>query len=590
MSLRKSFIARLFSVLFVLTLLILILAGVSIFLFAQQVVGGEFIRLNQTTLRQQAASIGRDLTDLRAYGERISINSRLNELVALPGEDAALKARSLLSDINNEYISSRQNANMLMEVYVLGIGGMSVSANNMQRYTAQQVLADERFAPLLRGETDLLVLPTTFNPEGKGVLIYTYQMAFPMAPVYAVGERELRGLVLFEIGELTLFSSFRGFQQGDVVMNIIDGEGRILSAKNKSNIGSAYDYSPAFLKDVESLGQVTSRIRDGYFYLYERIPGTEWLLVQRMPAATAFQTLNWLLYAILLIIAVFSVFMLTAFVYSARRTLRPVMHIKDKMQQVMEGDLSVRIETERDDEFGHIEGAFNGMVEQISLLIGKVKQEEQEKRLAELDFLQAQINPHFIYNTLTSIRFMLEMGKADEAGEMVFYFSKLLRETLSRSDEFVTLGEELDTLESYVSIQILRYKDAFSVEYDVDACVLTTSIPALLLQPVVENAIFHAGGPKAVLIRITAALREGQLIIRVADNGVGMSSEERRMLLQKDLPINRVGLRNVQERIRLNYGVQYGLTLSETPGGGTTVTFVLPCNPIGPPCAEEEPL
>src|SRR5699024_4214318 len=122
---------------------------------------------------------------------------------------------------------------------------------------------------------------------------------------------------------------------------------------------------------------------------------------------------------------------------------------------------------EHSDEFGRIESEFNSMVAEIDRLIREVRQGEQQKRLAELDFLQAQINPHFIHNTLTSIRFMLEMGKVREAGEMIFYFSKLLRRTISRSNEFITLEEEVRTLEDYVNLQKFRYQDSFEASYDI---------------------------------------------------------------------------------------------------------------------------
>lgn len=582
MSVRTSFIARLFALLFALALAILILAGVSIFLFARTEVGNEFIRLNQATLQQQAAAIGSSLTELRAYGGRIAINSRLNELIASPTSEGLPGAKSLLNDINNEYISSRSNANMLMETHVVSMNGMSLSVYNTPGYTLERLQQDPRYEPLLSGQVDMLMLPTAYNPQGRGVQVYSYQMAFAMKPVLAAGQDKPRGLVIFDISEITLFSRYRGFEKNDVRMNIIDEKGQILSGQEKGQIGSLYRYTPEQLEEVSRLRSIRKRTLEDSFYLHARIPGTEWLLVERIPAKIALGTLETLLRAILLIIAVFGLCMLLAFLQATRRALTPVLLIKDKMEQVMTGDLSVRIPLGREDEFGRIERAFNGMVEQISLLIEEVKTQEKQKRMAELDFLQAQINPHFIYNTLTSIRFMLEMGKAEEAGEMVFFFSKLLRETLSRSDEFVTLGEELDTLKSYVSLQKLRYRDTFALTYQVAPETLSSTIPALLLQPVVENAIFHASKQGKITIQIAAFLREGQLVLTVADNGIGMSSSHRQAVLHKALPINRVGLRNVQERIQLTYGSEYGLALSETPGGGTTVTFTLPFAPKPP--------
>ena len=190
--------------------------------------------------------------------------------------------------------------------------------------------------------------------------------------------------------------------------------------------------------------------------------------------------------------------------------------------------------------------------------------------------MQAQINPHFIYNTLSSIRFLLEMDKVQEAGEMVFYFSKLLRQTLSRSVEFIPLGEELDTLKCYVELQHLRYPDTFDYSCEVDEALRDNPLPKLLLQPVVENSIFHGVGRHKIHIRLRGWLEGDTLILRVEDDGVGISKDKIDQVMNKDLQINRVGLKNVQERIRLNYGPGYGLTVTGGPAGGTVVTFRLP--------------
>ena len=188
----------------------------------------------------------------------------------------------------------------------------------------------------------------------------------------------------------------------------------------------------------------------------------------------------------------------------------------------------------------------------------------------------SQINPHFIYNTLSSIRFLLEMDKVQEAGEMVFYFSKLLRQTLSRSVEFIPLGEELDTLKCYVELQHLRYPDTFDYSCEVDEALRDNTLPKLLLQPVVENSIFHGVGRHKIHIRLRGWLEGDTLILRVEDDGVGISKDKIDQVMNKDLQINRVGLKNVQERIRLNYGPGYGLTVTGGPAGGTVVTFRLP--------------
>ena len=308
----------------------------------------------------------------------------------------------------------------------------------------------------------------------------------------------------------------------------------------------------------------------------ERISGTDWYLVEWLDSAIAFEPLTQVGSVIMAIIALCGVLLFCALSLTARRLQQRVNRINDKMEQVIQGDLSVRIPVEHSDEFGRIESEFNSMVAEIDRLIREVRQGEQQKRLAELDFLQAQINPHFIHNTLTSIRFMLEMGKVREAGEMIFYFSKLLRRTISRSNEFITLEEEVRTLEDYVNLQKFRYQDSFEASYDISPQTLNARVPALILQPVVENAIFHSVGRSMVHISISARREDSQLILVVEDDGVGMSRELRETVLHKDVQVNRVGLRNVHDRIQLNYGKEYGLAITEREGHGTRVTFRLP--------------
>lgn len=237
---------------------------------------------------------------------------------------------------------------------------------------------------------------------------------------------------------------------------------------------------------------------------------------------------------------------------------------------------SVRLTVTGEDEFGRIERSFNEMAEQLQSLIDEVRHSEQRKRAAEIDFLHAQINSHFIHNTLTSIRFLLEMNKTEEAGEMLFYFSKLLRQTLSRSDEFIPLSQETDALENYVNLQRYRYPDTFEATFDLGPDTDRVMVPSMILQPVVENAIFHGTGGKRIQITLTAR-REGEnLTIVVADDGVGMSDDQRRDILQKESRMNHVGLRNVHERIQMCYGSAYGLSIESAVGQGTKITYTLP--------------
>ena len=565
---RSVFIARLFAVLFVLLLVIQIAAGVGIYSYARRVVGEEFIHLNRSSLQQVADATARTLSEVRAFGERVAVNSTMLELAERSDEQARKEARRLLNNLMTEYMS-RTNSISLMETCVLGNGGLNAAAYNTDEFSLDGLRQDERLAPLLAGETDQAMLPTHISAEGTGVMVYTFQMVLRMDDLFS---GETKGLVVLDLSELILCQQYSAYQKDGVTFWVVDPNGTIVSSKDKGKIGTYCGYTPQELENIARNGQ---SMTDG-FLLCERISGTDWYLVEWLDSAIAFEPLTQVGSVIMAIIALSGVLLLCALTLTARRLQQRVNRINDKMEQVIQGDLSVRIPVEHSDEFGRIESEFNSMVAEIDRLIREVRQGEQQKRLAELDFLQAQINPHFIHNTLTSIRFMLEMGKVREAGEMIFYFSKLLRRTISRSNEFITLEEEVRTLEDYVNLQKFRYQDSFEASYDISPQTLNARVPALILQPVVENAIFHSVGRSIVHISIGARREDSQLILVVEDDGVGMSRELRETVLHKDVQVNRVGLRNVHDRIQLNYGKEYGLVITEREGHGTCVTFRLP--------------
>lgn len=565
---RSVFIARLFAVLFALLLVVQIAAGLGIYSYARRVVGEEFIRLNRSSLQQMADATARTLSEVRTFGERVAVNSTMLELAERSDEQARKEARRLLNNLMTEYMS-RTNSISLMETCVLGNGGLRAAAYNTDEFSLDALRQDERLAPLLADETDQAMLPTHVSAEGTGVMVYTFQMVLRMDDLFS---GETKGLVVLDLSELILCQQYSTYQKEGVTFWVVDSDGTIVSSKDKGKIGTYCGYTP---QELENIARNEQSLKDG-FILCERISGTDWYLVEWLDSAIAFEPLTQVGSVIMAIIALCGVLLFCALSLTARRLQQRVNRINDKMEQVIQGDLSVRIPVEHSDEFGRIESEFNSMVAEIDRLIREVRQGEQQKRLAELDFLQAQINPHFIHNTLTSIRFMLEMGKVREAGEMIFYFSKLLRRTISRSNEFITLEEEVRTLEDYVNLQKFRYQDSFEASYDISPQTLNARVPALILQPVVENAIFHSVGRSMVHISISARREDSQLILVVEDDGVGMSRELRETVLHKDVQVNRVGLRNVHDRIQLNYGKEYGLAITEREGHGTRVTFRLP--------------
>lgn len=573
MKLGKSFVMRIFLIMLVTLLLLMTISSIGIYSYSRRIVGTEFLRLNEASVNHLAASAGTTLDQLYVFAEKMAGNSRILEL-SLQGENGAEEVRSILvnalSDFNAAYMSGAN----LIETYILTGTGLEVSGFNSGRFTWQSIAEDPAFRPLLEGQTNTLLLPTKPWEGVFGIMGHTFQVAVAMQDLFT-GEN--RGIVILDISEVTLHQQLRRYQNRDNTVCIMTKEGEILSARNKREIGSR----AAHTQEELAARSLDDQIAAEDFVSFGSIPQTEWLLVMKTPTQTVFSSLKNLRNVSLLLTVCSGLAAVALLMLSARSIIARIKRIQDGMIDVVKGDLSVRIKVDGDDEFSRIEAAFNSMVEEINRLIDEARQSERQKHIAQMDFLQAQINSHFIHNTLTSIRFMLEMDQVREAGEMVFYFSKLLRQTLSRSTEFIPLWEELDTLKSYVMLQSYRYQDTFEASFDFEEETLDTSVPVLILQPVVENAIFHGASHGNSHIHICGFRENGNLILTVEDDGQGIPREKLGKILKKDASMNRVGLRNVHQRIQLIYGEKYGLSIDSRLGEGTLVRFTLPMDREG---------
>jgi two-component system sensor histidine kinase YesM len=265
----------------------------------------------------------------------------------------------------------------------------------------------------------------------------------------------------------------------------------------------------------------------------------------------------------------------------------PIGSLCDMTKQVANGNFEARAETGNVYEIQVLNESFNSMTEQIGELIKNIKTEQDNQRKTELKLLQVQINPHFLYNTLDTISWLAEAGEKKQVVSMVSSLSDFFRTTLSQGRDFITIKEEELHVRSYLEIQQFRYQDILTYDIRFPEELYMYTILKLTLQPIVENALYHGIKNKRGkgTIRVCAELTdEGRKIrITVADDGIGMTGEELdhlRMVMEGKISAETeshgFGLRNVNERIRLNYGMQYGLSVDSTYGEGTLVTVLIP--------------
>lgn len=283
--------------------------------------------------------------------------------------------------------------------------------------------------------------------------------------------------------------------------------------------------------------------------------------------------LSYLLWTILaLVIALYLSF------FISRHLSRPIKLLQSSMKQVEKGDFSIRSEFPSGNEIGQLGQTFNIMVGRIKDLMNQIIQNEESKRKSEMKLLEAQINPHFLYNTLDSIIWMAERKKHEEVVLMTSSLAKLFRAIINKNNETVPVRVEIEHITNYLLIQTLRYKDKLDFQIDVDPGILDIHIPKIILQPIVENAIYHGikNSLEPGLVHITGKEDADTIVFVVADNGVGMEPEKLDQILKmKDGIIRGIGVSNVHERIKL-FGHEFGLSFRSEKWEGTEVTIVLP--------------
>ncbi len=264
----------------------------------------------------------------------------------------------------------------------------------------------------------------------------------------------------------------------------------------------------------------------------------------------------------------------------ARRTLNPLSQLVDKMSFVRDGEFTQYMPVSGTEEIKELAVTYNIMLDDIKKYIDQLIQTQKEQRQSEIKALQMQINPHYIYNTLASIKWLVYQNNQEKTVKTIDAFIQLLRNTISNSDEFITVDKELENLHHYVSINQTRYGDAVQVEYYVSPDCGNCLLPKMILQPFIENAFFHAF-PSGMCgtIEIFIKRRDSILEIKVADDGVGMDSDMAMQAVGQDLSkehYSGIGVHNVHERLQLLYGEDYGIQIESRKQRGTCVKISLP--------------
>lgn len=360
---------------------------------------------------------------------------------------------------------------------------------------------------------------------------------------------------------------------------IVNSKGQIIYHPQQQMLFSGLKEENTF--EISELSDGIHRKKDN-IYNISSLDSCNWKIVgvsfnDEITQAVKSQVVVGLIFALF-----FSAFMSAVIYFLLSRTVtRPVRRLVASMQKFEKQAETFEYKADMSNvaEFQTLSTSFEHMVLMIQSLVEKVHNEEIVLRKTELKALQAQINPHFLYNTLDSIQWMCEQDNSKDAVKMVGALAKLFRISISHGNEFITISDELKHAESYLIIQSYRYKNQFTYSFDVDKSVLDCMCNKITIQPFIENAIYH-GLDRMVdegEIKIIVERRGKDIAIIVKDNGLGMTEEQCKAVLQKGRSDSKgIGVKNVDDRLKIYFGEEYGITIDSELDVGTTVTIKIP--------------
>ena len=367
---------------------------------------------------------------------------------------------------------------------------------------------------------------------------------------------------------------------------ILDGAGNYVFHPTQQLVYSEIRQEPlAEIREALNAGYTTCYY-DGRHYTVSTSPLTGWQVVN--VTYDSDMITDWRFVRLSYTILGFALFLIVGIVANriSSGITRPLHQLQDIMKSVDTGEFRLVGNIRATEEIRELAREYDIMVGRIRELMATNIREQELKRKSDLKALQAQINPHFLYNTLDSIIWMGEMKQHEKVVQMTSALAKLFRISISKGQEIIPISDEIAHVEAYLIIQEMRYRDKFSYHIDIDSCLYQYETLKITLQPLVENAIYH--GIKEVdykgRIDITGHLEDDEIVLRVKDNGRGMDEETKALLLAKSeeerlpphLSRQGMGVRNVHERISLYFGDRYGLSCESSPGVGTTMTVRIP--------------
>jgi len=400
-------------------------------------------------------------------------------------------------------------------------------------------------------------------------------------------DSKLKGIILFNLRESffsNILENVEISENGYLALISEDGSMSFKNVKDKYMLDAEDLISLAKSREYSGKQKFINSNGTKMMVVYDTLDTNQWKLAAVFPENELTHTIEFIKYAtaIIMIVLIFVSVLLSNML--ARIVTEPLSQLTKKVRKVEEGNLDVVFDVYTENEIGKLGKGITKMMERVKGLIEQVEFESNQKRQAEFAALQAQIRPHFLYNTLYAIKQLCKMNEVEDAGIMVSALAAFFRISVSKGEEIITVKDEISHVENYLIIQHMRYKDKLEYSIDVSEDLYSYSVVKLMLQPIVENAIYHGINNKRGIgtINIKGYIIDEELIFEIRDDGIGIEpgkiDEITNLLQSKERNTDSLGmgLFNVHERIRLMFGQGYGIKIESTFQLGTTVYIRIP--------------
>lgn len=393
----------------------------------------------------------------------------------------------------------------------------------------------------------------------------------------------LNAYLIISVKEKQIRSFLENFQTNNSRYYLTNKEGIIYSSIDEKEIGTKLKYN---INNTER--QIVEFENDEYFLVSYPVSYSDWRLVSLVPYQETIGDINSMTMTTIFIQGILLLIFLIGLIILVREMTKPVVKLSAVTRAVEEGDLSRRANISGNSDVAKLGQSFNQMLDTIEEMIEQIIVQEEEKRSAELEMLQAQINPHFLFNILNAIRLQIKLNGDKDSADLIHALSSLLRMTINRNNPFISLKEELEIIEHYSRLMNFRHQHEVELDTLLEKGAEEIMVPRFFLQPVIENAIIHGYTDRRGTIIISAAIRDDYLALSVTDDGSGMAPEKLQVLKNKiftadkqmdgksSQSFNGIGIQNVYQRLKLIYGGKFSMKIDSEEEVGTNYVFYIP--------------